>query len=170
MSTCPAWFVRLAVISVAITLNGCAPEINPLSEDDLAAIRDGAEREIVEATLAEDWDRFAAGFTEDAIRMPPNEPLHEGREAIRQWTEATWGPLTTTDFSMTVRDVDGYGDLAYAWGAYSATVEVPGMPEPLQDIGKYLVVLRKQQDSQWLVSVAMFNSDLTTLTSGESGP
>ena len=170
MNTCPAWFVRLAVISVAITLNGCAPEINPLSEDDLAAIRDGAEREIVEATMAEDWSRFAAGFTEDAIRMPPNAPLHEGREAIRQWAEATWGPLTTTDFSMTVGDVDGYGDLAYAWGAYSATVEVPGMPEPLQDIGKYLVVLRKQQDGQWLVSVAMFNSDVPMPTSGEREP
>ena len=71
---------------------------------------------------------------------------------------------------MTVRDVSGYGDLAYAWGAYSATVEVPGMAELLQDIGKYLVVLRKEQDGQWLVSVAMFNSDQPMPTSGDSGP
>jgi len=151
---------------IPITLIGCAPEIEPLSEEDISIIRGNTVREAVEATLAEDWDRFAAGFTEDAIRMPPNEPLHEGREAIRQWAEAVWGPTTITAFAMTAEDVDGYGDLAYAWGAYSATVEVPGMEAPLQDIGKYLVVLRKQQDGEWLVSVAMFNSDSPMPTPG----
>jgi len=136
------------------------PEAGLLSHEDIAAIRSSTEQDVVEATLAGDWSRFAAGFTEDAIRMPPNEPLHQGRGVIRQWAEANWGPLSLTEFAMTVQDVDGLGDLAYAWGTYAATVAVPAVPEPVKDIGKFLVILRKQDDNQWLVSVAMFNSDM----------
>ncbi len=149
---------RMILLLMLLTV-ACQPGDAPLTDQDIAAIRSAAEQEVVEATLAGDWGRFAAGFTEDAVRMPPNEPLHQGRDAIRQWAEANWGPLTTTEFTMTVEDMDGRGDLAYAWGPYAATVEVPGVPESVKDIGKFLVILRKQEDGQWLVSVAMFNSD-----------
>jgi uncharacterized protein (TIGR02246 family) len=151
--------VLAVLFPVALLFTACQPAVAPLSDEDVAAIRNLTEQELVEALLAGDWDRFAASFTEDAVRMPPNEPLHRGRGVIRQWAEANWGPLTYTEFTMKVQDVDGRGDLAYAWGPYSATVEVPGLPEPVKDIGKYLVVLRKQEGGRWLASVAMFNSD-----------
>jgi ketosteroid isomerase-like protein len=93
--------------------------------------------------------------------------LHTGRTAIKQWAEENWGPLTMTEFTMTVQDVDGCGDLAYAWGPYTATVEVPGLEEPVKDVGKFLTVLRKQADGAWLVSVAMFNSDVPLAGSPE---
>jgi uncharacterized protein (TIGR02246 family) len=136
-----------------------APEAGPLSEEDVAAIRDFAEREVVEVLLAEDWDRFVAAFTEDAVRMPPNEPSQRGREVIRNWAEANWGPLTTTEFTMTVEDLDGRGDLAYALFSYSATVEVPGVPEAVKDVGKGVIILRKQADGRWLASVSIYNAD-----------
>ncbi len=151
--------VVAVLLSVALLGTSCQPRIAALSDEDVAAIRSCAEQEVVQATLAKDWNRFAAGFTKDAVRMPPNEPLHRGRTVIREWAEANWGPITYTEFTMKVQDVDGRGDLAYAWGPYSATVEVPGLAEPVKDIGKYLVILRKQEDGRWLVSVAMFNSD-----------
>ena len=93
------------LLPLALLLTACEVEVGSLSAGDIAAIRSSAEQEVVEATLAGDWDRFAAGFTEDAVRMPPNEPLHQGRDAIKQWAEANWGPLTTTEFTMTVEDV-----------------------------------------------------------------
>jgi hypothetical protein len=70
---------------------------------------------------------------------------------------------------MTVQDVDGCGDLAYAWGPYTAAVEVPGLEEPVKDVGKFLTVLRKQVDGAWLVSVAMFNSDVPLSGTSEEG-
>lgn len=152
---------RIALAAVSLTLlAACQPEVGPLSEDDLAAIRNLAEQEVVEALLAEDWARFAAGFTEDAVRMPPNEPVQQGRETIRAWIEANWGPLTTTELTQTVFDIDGRGDLAYARGSYSATLEVPGLPEPMTDAGKFLVILRKQEDGEWQVSISIYNSDM----------
>ncbi len=147
---------------LAIATAACQPpaqEAAPLSEAEIATIKDLAENQVVEVLMAEDWAAFAAGFTEDAVRMPPNEPLHVGREAIESWAATNWGPITTTEFSQTVLDVDGRGDLAYARGSYSATVEVPGVPEPISDVGKFLAILRKQPDGSWLVSHAIFNAD-----------
>jgi ketosteroid isomerase-like protein len=56
--------------------------------------------------------------------------------------------------------VDGRGDLAYARASYSATSEVPGIPEPVSDVGKVLAVLQKQDDGTWLLSAVIYNSDL----------
>jgi ketosteroid isomerase-like protein len=58
-----------------------------------------------------------------------------------------------------VLDIDGRGDLAYARGSYSAILEVPGLPEPVTDEGKFLVIIRKQEDGEWLASISIYNSD-----------
>jgi uncharacterized protein (TIGR02246 family) len=152
--------VASVLLPVAIVLSSCQPGVAPLPDEDITAIRELGEREIVEALLAEDWDRFAATFTEDAVRMPPNEPLHQGREAIREWAEVNWGPLTLTEFTQTMSGIEGRGDLAYVRGSYSATSEVPGLAEPVSDVGKVVAIMRKQDDGRWLVSVAIYNSDL----------
>jgi uncharacterized protein (TIGR02246 family) len=152
--------VASVLLPVTAVLSSCQPGVVALSDEDVAAIRDLGEREIVEALLAEDWDRFAATFTEDAVRMPPNEPLHEGREAIRDWAETNWGPLTLTEFTQTMLGIEGRGDLAYVRGSYSATSEVPGFSEPVSDVGKVVAIMRRQDDGSWLVAVAMYNSDL----------
>ena len=152
--------VAAVLLPAAIVLSSCQPGVAALSDEDVAAIRDLGEREIVAALLAEDWDRFAATFTEDAVRMPPNEPLHQGREAIREWAETNWGPLTLTEFTQPMVSIDGRGDLAYIRGTYSATSEVPGFPQPVTDVGKVVAIMRRQDDGRWLVSVAIYNSDL----------
>jgi uncharacterized protein (TIGR02246 family) len=152
--------LAFAAVSCSLLAIACQPEVGSLSEEDVAAIRDLCEREVVDALLAEDWALFAATFTEDAIRMPPNEPLHQGREAIREWAEAAWGPLTLAEFTQTMESIDGRGDLAYARGSYSATSEVPGLDEPVGDVGKVIAILHKQEDGRWLISVAIYNSDL----------
>ncbi|MGD2153820.1 MAG: SgcJ/EcaC family oxidoreductase [Gemmatimonadales bacterium] len=149
----------LAFVLAGAACAGPAPVAGRLSEEDVAAINDLAERRMVEALLAEDFAAFAALFTEDAVRMPPNEPLHEGRAAIEAWTTSNWGPLTTTEFTQRALEIDGRGDLAYVRGVYSATVEVPGVPEPITEDGKMLAILRKQPDGSWLVSRAIYNAD-----------
>ncbi len=63
-------------------------------------------------------------------------------------------------FSLTPAETDGVGDLAYDRGSYSVTVSIEGMPEPLTDAGKYVVLLRKQTDKSWLIMASIWNSDM----------
>ena len=151
-----------SALALVVLVCGCAgpgSDSGALSEDDVAAITQMAEREVVDLLLAKDWEAFAAAFTEDAVRMPPNEPVQLGRAAIEEWSRASWGPVTFVEGSQTVQGVDGRGDIAYAWGTFSFAVQLPGNEEPRADVGKFLVILRKQPDGSWLVSHSIYNGD-----------
>ena len=159
MSTCVAKLAVLALGGVAWACSAPPPEVAALSEEDVAVIKAMCETDVVDMLLAGDWAGFAAGFTEDAVRMPPNEPLHVGRAAIEEWATTNWGGLTFPEGRQTLLEVDGRGDIAYARLSYSFTVDVPGLEEPITDVGKALVILRKQPDGSWLVSHSIYNAD-----------
>ena len=65
-----------------------------------------------------------------------------------------------TQFTIPPTEIDGRGDLAYVRGTYAMTIMPEGAPEPIREIGKYVVILQKQPDGSWLVVVDIWNSDL----------
>jgi uncharacterized protein (TIGR02246 family) len=133
-----------------------APEVGPLSEEDVAAIKASADV-FVEAVLAGDWAAFAALYTEDAVFMPPNGPVVEGRVAIQAFLE----PFPSiTQYEATIVQIDGRGNLAFVRATYSETYIVEGTPEPIHDTGKFVEIWRKQPDGKWLIAVEIWNSDL----------
>ena len=149
-----------AVLALVVASTACQPpaqEAGPLSDEDVAAIR-AIPQSYAEAVLASDWAAVAPHYTEDAVRLPPNALLIEGRAAIQAAYEGL--PRTFTEFSSTPLEIDGRGDLAYARGTATLTLAVEGVPEPVSDTVKYLEILRKQPDGAWLISRICWNSDL----------
>jgi uncharacterized protein (TIGR02246 family) len=133
-----------------------AAEAAALSDEDVAANKASLDA-YVQAIRNEDWTAVAAMYTEDAVLMPPNQPIVQGREAILTWLEAY---PTLTEFNLTIMEIDGCGDLAFIVGTVSMTIAPEGAPEPIQDTGKFIEIRRKQEDGSWLIAVDMFNSDL----------
>lgn len=158
-------FIIGGVIGMIVGALWMGPEqVGGLSEHDVAAIREFGGPQMTEIVLAEDWEGFAGAFTEDAVRMPPNEPLQQGRAAIETWATTNWAPLTTIEYKQVALDIDGAGDIAYAQGSYSLTFEAPDVAGQVTDIGKFLVILRRQPDGSWLVSKSIYNSDAPLAT------
>jgi uncharacterized protein (TIGR02246 family) len=150
----------LAALALALAGTACQPpaqEAGALSEEDVAAIR-AIPQLYAEAVVASDWPAVASYYTEDAVRLPPNAPLIEGRAAIQAAYEGR--PGTVTEYSNTPVEIEGRGDLAYARGTYTLTFAVPGMAEPISDSGKYVTIFRKQPDGSWLMSRVCWNSNL----------
>ncbi len=144
------------VMALALTFSACpAPEVGPLSEQDVEAIKN-AEAKWREARLAGDWATGAALHTEEAVRMPPNAPDVRGRAAI----EASLAEIdTVTEFTLTSVEIDGRDGIAYAWQTYSATFVRKGVPGPITATGRALVIWRKQPDGSWLADRVLWNSD-----------
>ncbi len=143
------------VMALALTFSACpAPQVGQLSEEDVAAIRSTREA-LVQAVLAGDSAATVAKYTADAVLMPPNEPLVEGRPDIGAW----FASFKPTELTVTEAQVDGRGALAYDRGNYSSTSSTEGMPEAVSATGKYLFILRQQPDGSWLWAVAIWNSD-----------
>ncbi|MFQ5797807.1 MAG: YybH family protein [Bacteroidota bacterium] len=143
------------VMALALTFSACpAPQVGQLSEEDVAATRSTREA-YVQAVLAGDSAATGAQFTEDAVLMPPNQPLVEGRSDIGAW----YASFTVTEVTLTEAQVDGGGGLGYERGTYSVTSSTEDMPEAVSDTGKYLLILRKQPDGSWRWAVDIWNSD-----------
>ena len=148
-----------AVAVLALTIMGCRalpPEAGQLSDEDVAAIR-GISDTYAQLSLAGDFSGLTAKFTEDAVRMPPNEPAHEGRAAIQAYLE---GFPTITEFVSTTTEVGGAGDVAFARGTYSLTATPEGALEPVSDSGKWMAICKRQPDGTWLITANIWNSDL----------
>jgi uncharacterized protein (TIGR02246 family) len=145
-----------AAVVVVLSATGCYPAGAPFTDEDVAAIT-ALGQAYQAALLGGDAAAVAALYTEDATEMPPHNVARQGRAAIQEAYEA--GPLMTT-FTITSKQMEGFGDLAYEMGIWTATMEMEGMEEPYQDAGKYLVVCEKQADGTWLMKASIWNSDI----------
>ena len=89
--------------------------------------------------------------------MPPNEPIIEGRTALKAWLES-YPPLP--DMVLTPDVIDARDDLAYVRGTFSFTMPAVDEKEPEKDVGKLLWILMKNQVGKWQIKVENYNSDL----------
>ena len=133
-----------------------ADPVFPLSETDVDAIKSVGSAISCKA-LEGDWDGLVELFTKDAVLLPPNSAVIRGRTAFKTMIES-FNPKFT-DHSIELKDIDGYGDIAYAWGNYTETFSVSDEPEPTKDVGKLVFIFRKQPDGSWKYSSAICNWD-----------
>jgi ketosteroid isomerase-like protein len=128
--------------------------VGELSRDDLAAVESAADA-YAAAMNAGAWALVAQSFAEDAVRIPPHEEPHHGREAIEAWL----GGIEELVSYELARDRIGGGDgFAYVRGSYAITLRPKGAPGPISDQGDFLEVWRREPDGAWRVTEAIWNT------------
>ncbi len=147
--------IPAVLIPIGVALTACQPGARPLSEEDVAAIRNLLAIYEQEAKRG-DWDAWAGVWAEGAVYMVPNGPAIQGREAIKA---SVAGPVPQ-EFTATIEEIDGRGDLAFVRGTFSLTMVLAGEAAPVEEVGKWLWVVHRQPDGTWLVAVECYNSDL----------
>ena len=148
-----------AVLSLAFLATACQPAGAPLSDEDVASIRSLATS-YAQAYMAKDVDAVAAVFTNDAVQMPPDVPAQVGIAAIRSFYEDAFGAATDMgEFTVTPVEIAGMDGLAYDRATWSWTGVMPGMTEAITMTGKYVAILRRQEDGAWLWTATIWNGD-----------
>jgi ketosteroid isomerase-like protein len=127
------------------------------TSDASAAIR-RLDAEFMQAAGARDAGALVKAFyAADAALMPPNHPLVTGRTAIQGFLQGLIdGGLTSV--KLETRVTASAGDLAYGRGRYTLSLS-PAGATPVEDVGKYVVVYRRQADGTWRAVADIFNSD-----------
>ena len=111
------------------------------------------------AVLAGDPIKIAAFYTDDGVEMMPGRQWAQGRTAIQALhQELCSGPVKVTGFSFTHLESSIVGDTAYDVGTYRETMTVPGAGGPVEDVGKYVAIL-KRANGEWKAAYAIYNSD-----------
>ncbi len=126
----------------------------------MAAIR-AANDAWIQAFRDNDDAALVALYSDDAVIMPPNESVIEGRAAILAYHEA----VTVTEHSESILEIDGRDGIAYIRGT-SSTVRMGEDGEPVTVSDKYLVILRRQADGSWLFTHEIWNSPLPLAEEG----
>ena len=93
-----------------------------------------------------------AMYAEDAMMLPPNQPMVRGKQAIKEFNQRMLDQVGGT-ISNRIIGFSVEGDLAYQVGTYAITdTKTP-------DQGKFVNIFRPQQDGSWKISVAIYNND-----------
>ena len=101
---------------------------------------------------AKDAAKIASFYTEDAVLMPPNQPMVKGRASI----EAYWkGAIQQGATNLQLKPFESAISGSQAFEAGTSTMALPGGET---DLGTYLVVL-KRVGSDWKIAYDIYNSD-----------
>jgi ketosteroid isomerase-like protein len=116
------------------------------------------DAELMKAASAKNAAALVKAFyASDAVLMPPNHGLVEGRAKIEGFLQGLID-AGLTGIKLETTTVASAGDLAYGQGRYTLSLSPPG-GAPVQDVGKYVVVYRRQANGSWRAVSDIFNSD-----------
>lgn len=148
----------ILIIACSITsVSLSAQDTNLIS---LKAKIDSTNKIIDEAALKQDFETIAAYYTDDVITLPNNEPLIQGKKAfIDNEKIAAKRGIKILSIKSTLIDLFASGDLIHEIGKYEISLEIPGVPYPITDKGKYLVIWQQQNDGTLKIKLETWNND-----------
>jgi uncharacterized protein (TIGR02246 family) len=126
---------------------------------DVKRFLDSAQVRYIDAVAKGDVAAISSLYTDDTEVMSPNAKAVHGRAAMDKANTQMFASLKTTALKLATEDVQTSGDLAVETGAYDQTV-TPKTGKAVHDVGKYLLVWKKQPDGGWKVLREIYNTDL----------
>jgi len=112
------------------------------------------------AAGAQDAAGIAKLYAADGVEMPPNAPAAKGRAAIEAYHKGFAQQYMVHGITLTPTETKVYGDTAVDVGTYKQSLMMQKGGGMFDDKGKYIVLLKKDASGAWLLTHAMYNSDL----------
>ena len=126
-------------------------------EADIQAIRNITEKWQV-AINAGDLDTLMSFYSEDAIKIPPNEPAVRGKDAIRSGYQKLFEKNIRQE-NHVVADIKISGDLAVTnttWTLPGITEKAKGSSKPT---GNWIRIFGKQPDGSWKIIYMIWSDE-----------
>ena len=142
---------------VACSREPAVPSAVETTGADIAAL-DALREQFVGLFQVGDASSLAALYTEGAILMPPEKPAATGRQAIESVFRATFGQFSAK-LNIDFDETKIAGDWAFERGSYALTLTPRDGGEPIQESGKYLMILRRDSQGSWKLARDIWNAD-----------
>jgi len=142
---------------LSLLLVSCAPQ-----EPDMAAFRNLVEEYnavVADGMLSGNNEKVWPYYGDDAIQMPSNSPVLNGKDAIMNYSdEMAKSGMKFTSVKFDIAEVGGSGMIAYEIGTYEMSLELG--PTKIDDNGKYMTLWKKQADGSWKLYAEIWNSSV----------
>jgi ketosteroid isomerase-like protein len=101
-----------------------------------------------------------AYYANDAVSLPNYGKMAAGLEAIRKSNEEMMsGGFKILSFETDIHSVKPCGNMITEVGMYKMSYTQTGMPNPVEDKGKYLTIWEQQNDGSLKIKVEIWNTD-----------
>ena len=151
--------MRTVAVSVSVALLVVAALVHGQERRDPAL--DRLASEFAAAFNAKDAAKAAAFYADDAVLMPPNQPMIRGRSSIESYYQRGFAQdvtnlrLTPMESAVAVAQAFEAGTSSLLLRNGSSTFP---RSAPVSDHGKY-VVIYKRVGGHWKIAYDIFNSD-----------
>lgn len=130
------------------------------TNDELKAKITKLNHEMAQAMIAGNTEKNLSLYTNDAISMPNQGKMLEGIEAIRNSArEMAASGMKVKSFEATTLKVDPCDNTIVEIGKFKISISIPGMPNLMEESGKYLTIWEKQPDGSLRIKLETWNSD-----------
>nr|BAL57382.1 steroid delta-isomerase [uncultured Acetothermia bacterium]BAL58898.1 steroid delta-isomerase [Candidatus Acetothermum autotrophicum] len=119
---------------------------------------ENAAANFAEAFNQGDATAVAAFYWEDAQVLPPNAEMVSGRPAIQEFWQGFIETTVWRELTLEPLKVEHEGPLAYEVGVYALRFQAQGGTQVATDMGKYIVVWKRQSDRSWRIVADIWNS------------
>jgi uncharacterized protein (TIGR02246 family) len=118
-----------------------------------------AERDAEYGAAASRGDIAAVAelYTDDAILLPPNAEMVRGKQGVKQFFDELKKTRGVPQVTLRTIELEELGDTANEVGELTLRIQPPG-GEPVTDVGKYVVIWKRQGDS-WKLAVDIWNTN-----------
>jgi len=140
--------VALMTVSVSAQQKGA-------DEASIAKVRTAYQT----AAGSQDGAALAKLFAPDGVEMPPNAPAAKGRPAIEAFHKAFVKQWMMHGITIASTSMKVTGDTAYDVGTYKQQIMSQSSGAVIDDVGKYVVLLKKDAGGAWWITHAIYNSD-----------
>lgn len=144
--------MRTVALIVAVALVAVVASVNGQRTTDAALNKLAVE--FAAAFNAKDAAKVASFYTDDAVLMPPGQPMRTGRRSIEAHYQAQFA-LGDATLRLTPLESVVAGEIAFEMGTANISLG------SLTDDGKY-VVIYKRVGTDWKIAYDIFNSDQLT--------
>lgn len=132
----------------------------PATEAAVKQAIDSADARFGVAAMKGDVAALASFYTDDAMFMGPNAPAYRGHDAITKNFADIIAAAKLSAFKLQSTDVIASGDYAIETGTYDQTFTLPKATKAIHDVGKFVVIWKKQTDGSYKIIRDVWNSDL----------
>ena len=142
--------------AVALLSVGVSAQQKGADEAAIAKVRAAYQT----AANSQNGAAMAKLFTPDGVQMPPNAPSAKGPAAIEAFSKGFAKQWMQHGITITSTATRVTGDTAYDVGTYKQQLMSQSTGGVFDDTGKYVVLLKKGAGGTWLITHAIYNSDL----------
>jgi ketosteroid isomerase-like protein len=153
------WDHRASLCMVA-TVACSRPEErqNRAVDTDVAAIN-AVQRQADEAVKSGNIEGYLAVVTDDAVLMPPDHRSLSGKGEIGPWGKAFSEQFAMESYTPVDHELVVTGDWAFRRSNYRAILRPRSGGDSVTDLGKFIIIYRRQPDGSWKIARDIFNRD-----------